>query len=70
MVRALATLSWLRDIGIVLLFLAGNQIRHSSFAVGLAIQLCAVVVFTERFLWSWHLYDLQEARARADRSKR
>jgi hypothetical protein len=69
MVRTLATLGWLRDIGIVLLFLAGNQIRHGSFAVGLAIQLCAVVVFTERFLWSWHLYDLQEARARADRSK-
>jgi hypothetical protein len=28
--------------------------------VGLAIQICAVVVFTERFQWSWHLYDLQK----------
>lgn len=69
MVRTLVTLGWLRDIGIVLLFLAGNQIRHSAFAVGLAIQLCAVVVFVERFMWSWHLYDLREARKRADRSE-
>jgi len=69
MLRALATLGWLRDIGIVLLFLSGNQIRHSSFAVGLSIQLAAVVVFAERFLWSWHLYDLREARVRANNQR-
>jgi len=69
MVRALATLGWLRDIGIVLLFLTGNQIRHSAFALGLAIQFCAVVVFAERFLWSWHLFNLRDARAKAEQSK-
>jgi hypothetical protein len=69
MVRALATLGWLRDIGIVLLFLTGNQIRHSAFALGLAIQFCAVVVFAERFLWSWHLFNLRDARAKDEQSK-
>ena len=69
-VKTLAVLSWLRDLGIILLFLAGNQIRHGSFTVGLVIQLCAVVMFVERFVWHWHLCDLQEARSRADRTPR
>ena len=69
-VKILTVLSWLRDLGIVLLFLAGNQIRHGAFGVGLTIQLCAVVMFVERFVWHWHLCDLQEARSRADRTPR
>ena len=70
MVRALATLSWLRDIGVVLLFLAGNQIRHSAFAAGLTIQFSAFVVFLERFLWHWHLAGLRDAKIRADQTLR
>ena len=65
MVKILTALSWLRDIGVVILFLAGNQIRHGAFTVGLTIQMCAVVMFVERFVWHWHLCDLKEARARA-----
>ena len=67
MVKTLAVLSWLRDAGIVLLFLAGNQIRHGTFTAGFAIQMCAVVMFMERFVWHWHLNSLQGARSRTDR---
>jgi len=67
-VRALAVLSWMRDLGVIVLFLAGNQIRHGDFLVGLTIQLCAVVIFAERFVWHWYLCDLREARSRADRT--
>jgi hypothetical protein len=67
-VKTLTVLSWLRDLGIILIFLAGNQIRHGAFTVGLTIQLCAVVMFVERFVWHWHLCDLQEARSRVDRT--
>jgi hypothetical protein len=66
-VKTLAVLSWLRDAGIVLLFLAGNQIRHGAFTAGIAIQMSAVVMFTERFVWHWHLNNLQGARSRANR---
>lgn len=69
-IRALAVLSWLRDIGIVLLFLAGNQIRHGAFGVGLVIQMCAVVMFLERLLWHWQLSMLREARVPAERTRR
>lgn len=58
MKRSLIALGWLRDLVLVLLVLAGNDIRHSSPSVGLIVLLSAVVIFTERFLWSWHLFDL------------
>lgn len=66
--RTLAVLSWLRDAGIFLLFLAGNQVRHGAFAAGVTIQMCAVIMFIERFVWHWHLGRLQEARNPVSRS--
>jgi hypothetical protein len=69
-IRTLAVLSWLRDIGIVLLFLAGNQIRHGAFGVGLTIQMCAVVMFLERLVWHWQLSTLREAKVRVDSTQR
>lgn len=65
MVKTLAILSWLRDLGVIILFLAGNEIRHSAFTAGLTIQMCAVVMFVERFVWHWHVFGMREARARA-----
>jgi len=69
-VKTLAVLSWLRDIGIVLLFLAGNQIRHAAPSVGLTIQMCAVVMFVERFVWHWQLFNMRAARSRVDNTPR
>jgi hypothetical protein len=50
----------LRDLVIVLLLLAGNHVRQTSPTVGLVIILGAVVVFLERFLWSWYVAGLKE----------
>jgi hypothetical protein len=60
MVKSLVAFGWLRDLVIVLLLLAGNHIRHTSPTVGITIMLGALVVFMERFLWSWYLCDLRE----------
>jgi len=62
-------MSWLRDAGIVLLFVAGNQVRHGAFAAGATIQMCAVILFMERFVWQWQLNRLQEARSRVKRGQ-
>jgi hypothetical protein len=45
---------------IVLLFVAGNHVRQTSSSVGWLIMLGAVVVFLERFLWSWYVSGLKE----------
>lgn len=60
MVKSLVALGWLRDCMVILLLLAGNHIRHSSPAVGISIIVGALVVFLERFLWSWYLCDLKD----------
>jgi hypothetical protein len=60
LVKSLIALGWLRDIALVLLLCAGNHLRHSSPAIGLAIMVAAVLIFTERFLWAWHLCDLRD----------
>ena len=60
MVTSLIALGWLRDIVLVLLLCAGNHLRHSSPAIGLAIMAAAVLIFAERFLWAWHLCDLRD----------
>ena len=61
MVRSLIAMGWLRDLGLVLLLIAGNDVRHSSPLLGMTIMGAAAVIFAERFLWSWHLCDLRDA---------
>jgi hypothetical protein len=61
MKTSLMALGWLRDLVLVLLLIAGNHIRHSSPVVGLIIMGSAVVIFAERFLWSWHIFDLTDS---------
>jgi hypothetical protein len=65
MIRSLITLGWMRDIVLVLLICAGNHLRHTSPAIGLTIMASALVIFAERFLWSWHLCDLRDKQAAA-----
>jgi len=60
LVKSLITLGWLRDVALVILVCAGNHVRHSSPAIGLAIMASAALIFAERFVWSWHLCDLRE----------
>jgi hypothetical protein len=55
MKTSLIALGWLRDFVLVLLVVAGNQVRHSAPLKGIIIMLCAAIIFAERFLWSWHL---------------
>jgi hypothetical protein len=61
MVKSLVAFGWLRDVVIVLFLLAGNDIRHTSPSIGIMIMVGALVVFLERFLWSWYLVGLREA---------
>jgi hypothetical protein len=60
MVKSLVAMGWLRDLAIVLLLLAGNHVRQAAPAVGIVIMLAAVVVFIERFLWSWYVSGLKQ----------
>lgn len=60
MVKSLVAFGWIRDFVIVILLLAGNHVRQTSPGVGLLIMLGAVVVFLERFLWSWYVSGLKE----------
>jgi hypothetical protein len=64
MVKSLVAFGWLRDMGIVLFLLAGNDIQHTSPSVGIMIMVGALGVFLERFVWSWYLVDLQETERR------
>jgi hypothetical protein len=58
MVKSLRAFGWLRDLTMVLLLLAGNHVRQSAPGTGLVIMSGAVVVFVERFLWSWYVSGL------------
>jgi hypothetical protein len=62
MKTSLRTLGWLRDLVLVLLMLAGNHTRQTAPVVGFIIMASAVVIFVERFLWSWHILDLANDR--------
>jgi len=62
MKTSLSVLGWLRDFGLILLVVAGNQVRHTAPLKGIVILLCAVIIFAERFLWSWHLSEVADAR--------
>ena len=59
--RSLMALGWLRDLVIVVLLVAGIDVHRNSPAVGSTMILSAAVIFAERFLWTWHLYDLRDS---------
>lgn len=63
LVKSLIALGWLRDIVLVLFFCAGNHLRHSFPAIGFTIMAGTLIIFAERFVWSWHLCDLREKNA-------
>jgi hypothetical protein len=60
LVKSLIALGWLRDLALVLLLVAGNHLRHATPAIGFTIMAGALLIFAERFVWSWHLCDLRE----------
>lgn len=60
MIRSIKTFAWLRDLVIVLLFIAGFNLWHSSPRLGILLVGAAAVVFVERVLWSWYLLDLRD----------
>ena len=60
LVKSLIALGWLRDIVLVLFFCAGNHLRHSFPTMGFTIMAGTLIIFAERFVWSWHLYDLRD----------
>ena len=62
MKTSLMVLGWLRDFVLILLVVAGNQVRHTAPLKGIMIMLCAGIIFAERFLWSWHLSEVAETR--------
>lgn len=60
MIRSIKTFAWLRDLVIVLLFIAGFNLWHGSPRLGFLLIGAATVVFVERVLWSWYLLDLRD----------
>lgn len=60
LVKSLIALGWLRDIVLVLFFCAGNHLRHSFPTIGFTIMAGTLIIFAERFVWSWHLCDLRD----------
>ena len=66
MVKSLVVFGWLRDLVIVLLFFAGNHVRHTSPMIGITIIVSASIVLVERFLWSWHVGNVSKLDKFAD----
>jgi len=62
MIRSIKTFAWLRDLVIVLLFIAGFNLLHGSPRLGTLLILAAAVIFVERVLWSWYFLDLRDQR--------
>jgi hypothetical protein len=60
MILSMRTLAWLRDLVIAILFIAAIDLRHCSPRLALLLLLSAVVIFLERFLWSWYLLNLRD----------
>jgi hypothetical protein len=60
MIPSMRTLAWLRDLVIALLFIAALDLRHSSPRLALLLLFSAIVIFLERFLWSWYLLNLRD----------
>ena len=60
MVKPITAFAWLRDFAIVLLIVAGFDLRSTMPHIALLMISCALVVFIERVLWSWYLLDLRD----------
>jgi hypothetical protein len=60
MIRSIKTFAWLRDLTIVLLFIAGFNLLSGSPRLGTLLIAAAAIVFVERVLWSWYLLDLRD----------
>jgi hypothetical protein len=60
MIKTITAFAWLRDLAIVLLFVAGLDLRTSLPHVAVLLMVCALVIFVERALWSWYLCDLRD----------
>jgi hypothetical protein len=60
MIPSMRTLAWLRDLVIAVLFIAALDLRHSSPRLALLLLFSAVIIFLERFLWSWYLLNLRD----------
>jgi hypothetical protein len=61
MIKTITAFAWLRDLVIVLLFVAGLDLRSSLPRVSVLLMVSAAVIFIERALWSWYLCDLRDA---------
>ena len=44
MIRSLIAMGWLRDLGLVLLLIAGNSVRHGEPALGITIMVAAISI--------------------------
>jgi hypothetical protein len=62
---SIRTLAWLRDLVIVLLLIAGFDLRHTTPRLAMLLILSASVIFVERALWSWYLLGLRDEQRRA-----
>lgn len=58
--QSIRTLAWLRDLVIVLLVIAGLDLRHSTPRLAVLLLLSAGIIFFERALWSWYVLNLHD----------
>jgi len=65
MIPWMRILAWFRDLVIVLLFIAGFDLRHTSIRLALLLMASGAVIFAERMLWSWYLLDLRDRQEQA-----
>jgi hypothetical protein len=63
--NSIRTFAWLRDVVIVLLFIAGIDLRHSTPRLAILLIVSGAVIFVERALWSWYLLDLRDEQQRS-----
>jgi len=62
MIKSITAFAWLRDLAIVLLFIAAMDLHKGSPNVAILLMICAGVIFIERVLWSWYLCGLRDQR--------
>lgn len=58
--QSIRTLAWLRDLVIVLLVIAGFDLRHTTPRLAVLLVLSAGIIFFERALWSWYVLNLHD----------
>jgi len=65
--HSIRTFAWLRDVVIVLLVIAGFDLRHTMPRIAILLIVSAAVVFIERALWSWYLLNLHDEQHRTSK---